>query len=136
MDYTVIEYWRCPLCLIHLFLYSICRKYAPKRIAWSASAFPSWSDQESDLFFPCHELFCSRICFRILPKCGEHHLVLIKVAKPTAESRWFMQHCSGYKSYTEKQTDRELSLLMMLKHLHTTFFIRQIRNESIFHVTF
>lgn len=28
------------------------------------------------------------------------------------------------------------SLLMKLRHLHTTFFIRQIRNESIFNVTF
>ena len=28
------------------------------------------------------------------------------------------------------------SLLMKLRHVHTTFFIRQIRNESIFNVTF
>lgn len=28
------------------------------------------------------------------------------------------------------------SLLMKLRHLHTTFFSRQIRNESIFNVTF
>ena len=29
-----------------------------------------------------------------------------------------------------------MSLLMKLRHLHTTFFIRQIRNEGIFNVTF
>ena len=28
------------------------------------------------------------------------------------------------------------SLLMKLRHLHTTFFIRQIRNEGIFNITF
>ena len=31
---------------------------------------------------------------------------------------------------------RKKSLLMKLGHLHTTFFIQQIRNESIFNVTF
>ena len=105
MGYTVIEYRRCPICLIHLFLSNLLKTCCQKNCL-IASAFPGRSDQE--------------YVFKYCPKCGVHHLVLIKAGKANSGKQMYRcEHCNkrfvvdqGHLTYYSHQSEQKWNQLI------------------------
>ena len=162
MDYTVIEYRRCHICLIHLFLSNLSKTCCQKNClsCFSLSKLirsRTWSLLSLSWISPFTNMFSNtekQCTIKQMKDRKQYDAVNHLNHVNSLHSRIKAQY-KRYRSVASKYINRyaalfriqELyrkingqemitSLLMKLRHLHTTFFIRQIRNESIFNVTF
>ena len=106
MGYTVIEYRRCPLCLIHLFLFNLSKTCCQKNCLISSFLVMNFSVHE--------------YVFEYCPKCGVHHPVLIKADKVNSGKQMYRcKHCNkrfvvdhGQLTYYSHQSEQKWNQLI------------------------
>ena len=155
MGCPVIEYRKCPICLIHLFLSNLSKTCCQKNClsCFSLSKLirsRTWFLLSLSWISPFTNMFSNTalsVAYIILSwskfesRNSLHSRIKAQYKRyRSVASKYINRYAALFRiqELYRKINGQEMitSLLMKLRHVHTTFFIRQIRNESIFNVTF